>query len=1421
MTQHRFGQMEFHVKASARDFYGFDASLFSSSGNVVFADFGAARRFANAMNAKRPPERAVSVGQVNAMGLIDEMLHLVVAQYRQNQNPRVMAEALVSLEARLGPDALERTLQAFAAEFPPVAVYRGETPLQTYLSGSTEGRSNREIVLEEMLMLWMANANPAFAPFLELFDDSNLEQFTAYLPAIQGLETFFEAKEPFAESGISLFKTLRLPALSFPDSLEAQLEFLLWRLGGSLGQFMYRMLVGRDVLRDEGRWFDRAPAQFDAPGGFGGGDLTAEMFSPRTQRLEYEPEAFSPDLHWMPQLVLIAKNAFVWLDQLSKQYGREIRTLDQIPDAELDRLARWGVTGLWLIGLWERSKASKRIKQMMGNPDAVASAYSLYDYVIAEDLGGEAACENLRARAWQRGIRLASDMVPNHVGIDGRWVYQHPDWFISLPYSPYPGYTFTGPDLSDDERVGIFLEDHYYDKTDAAVVFKRVDRWTGAEQYIYHGNDGTLTPWNDTAQLNYLNPEVREAVIQTILHVARQFPVIRFDAAMTLAKRHIQRLWWPEPGGSPWGNSIPSRAEFAMSKEQFDAAMPVEFWREVVDRVAAEAPDTLLLAEAFWMMEGYFVRSLGMHRVYNSAFMNMLRDEKNAEYRKIIKETLEFEPEILKRYVNFLNNPDEKTAVEQFGKGDKYFGVMTLCATLPGLPMLGHGQVEGYAERYGMEYRRAYYDEKPDEGLIEYHRQQIFPLLRRRPLFAEAENFVLYEFYSDDGVNEDVFAYSNRYGNERSLVVYHNRQAETRGWIRLSVGQPLGADKTLRQRTLGEGLALTPDTQTFSLFHDRVSGLEYIRSNFELADQGLYLELGPYGRLVFLDWREVYDADGTYARVAAMLGGQGVPSVEEARLELELEPIHTPFRELVNPSFFRRLMGAAPAPEAALLEELEAKVGKLNAGVEAYTGGKVTPLPAQTVRERVEAVLATASGRSPAELGALLGWSLTHGLGTPEQSRDQLEEWRLGRILENTVRELGASPAEARRAAGLTKLLVGQQAVLGCEPSTLERALPVIEAWSRDAEVRGYLEFNRFQGLTYFNREALELLLSGLKSASLAQARAEAREVADLEALAQRWDSILRPISPLAEEAGYEADSFFEKLRQLARPAKGPAKRAAPKVKSAQAGEPVVVASSTPVAESARFQTKPVKPRTRRTTQTSAPLSEPEVEAPKTKRAKAEATPPVQPEPSGAKVSPRKSARAKTKTPPAASEPKAAGGKAESAKTKISAVAKPEAVVKAEPPETLPEPKTSPKPKTPRGKAASAKAQAKPETPAKPRAARGRPVTQVQSDDQQRAEPSDQQRAEPSDQQQAERDDLTRIKGIGPKMSAALQAAGISTFAALAKSKQAELKGVLEAAGLRFAPSLATWAKQASYLAKGDQKGFEVYTKKLAASRKK
>ncbi|HSR20870.1 MAG TPA: alpha-amylase family glycosyl hydrolase [Anaerolineales bacterium] len=599
-------------------------------------------------------------------------------------------------------------------------------------------------------------------------------------------------------------------------------------------------------------------------------------WTPPVPDYQSEPEEarFSSDREWMRGLALIAKNTHVWLQQLSRKHKRKIATLAEIPDEELDELAQQGMTGLWLIGLWERSRASERIKQRMGQPEAAASAYSIADYSVAAELGGWHALASLRDRARQRGIRLSADMVPNHMGIDSTWVIEHPERFLSVGQSPYPAYSFNSENLSGDERVEIHLEDHYYDRTDAAVVFLRRDRRTGRQLYVYHGNDGTAYPWNDTAQLDYSRADVREAVIQTILHVARNFPIIRFDAAMALTKKHIQRLWFLEPGAS---DAIPSRSEHGMNRAQFEDAMPEEFWREVVDRVAADAPDTLLLAEAFWLLEGFFVRTLGMHRVYNSSFMHMMRDEENAKYRQLLKSTLEFDPEILQRYVNFMSNPDEKTALEQFGRGDKYFGVCTLMATLPGTPLFAHGQIQGLRERYGMEFRMPRLEEQPDTDLLWGHECRIFPLLRRRSLFAGAEQFHLFDFTTQSGrTNENVLAYSNRHHGGRALVLFHNKPSKARGWVRISAAAPNQGSRRRRQNSLVEALDLPPSG--FATFRDYATGLEHIRDCAELGRTGLYAELGAYQHHVFLDWKIVFgDVWGAACR---KLNGAGVESLE-------------------------------------------------------------------------------------------------------------------------------------------------------------------------------------------------------------------------------------------------------------------------------------------------------------------------------------------------------------------------------------------------------------------------------------------------------------------------------------------------------------------------------------------------------------
>ncbi len=1160
-------QRSFHVARPARERYQFEYELYSLLGKLVLPTFHTARVVAQRLNDHRDvvrnPEQAVRASQVNALALLQELTQTIFRAYCA-QRPGVLHRLDRALQQQVGVAQLDAVMKRFVEQFPALVVYQGDMDVESFLASEIGGRSARDIVLEEMLLLWLTNQNPALTTIRELFDDASLQQQAPYIPTINGMRTFFAANPGRQQTddddgmadllaGEDIIDILLAPVRAHPDSIEAQLGFIQQGWGEAIGAQVTRVLTSLDLIREEEKLiFPPGP-----PAPMFGGDFTIPVFEGPGATVDtsmLEVENFTPDRDWMPEIVMIAKNAYVWLDQLSKHYRRPIRTLAEIPDAELDMLKQAGITGLWLIGLWERSDASKRIKQMMGNEDAVASAYSLYDYQIARALGGEEACQSLRERAWQRGIRLASDMVPNHVGIDGRWVMEHPDWFVSVPYSPFPSYSFDGPNLSNDDRVGIYLEDHYYDKTDASVVFKRVDNVSGDARYVYHGNDGTSMAWNDTAQLNYLNPDVREAVIQTILHVARQFPVIRFDAAMTLAKKHFQRLWYPQPGT---GGDIASRADHAMSRAEFDAAMPEEFWREVVDRCAVEAPDTLLLAEAFWLMESYFVRTLGMHRVYNSAFMHILRDEDNAKYRSLMKNTLEFDPEILKRYVNFMNNPDERTAVDQFGKGDKYFGVCTLLATMPGLPMIGHGQIEGYTEKYGMEYQRAYFDEWPDADLVARHEREIFPLLHRRYLFANVDHFLLYDFESAaGGIDENVFAYSNGVGNERALVVYHNVYGTARGWVRLSapIMKRSGAsdERAVVQQTLGEGLGLSGGGDQFCIFRDHASGLEYIRSADELRERGMYVELGAYRCHVFLDFRTVQDnAAGEYAQVTASLGGRGVASVEDARRELFLQPVHGPLRTLLDAELFRAIIdgrGSMVAQEAAL-DRLETTAAQVYAQIARAMNAPsdAADALATTARNRVERALTVVAAplaevnHAPAQaiqraapdtttaLSTLFVWALVAPLGELlndpsglDRSRSLVDEWLLGRVVVPTFRELGIDETRATHQLQVAKSLLSH-AGWAASP----RAATVLESLVRDSDTQRALQLNRFEGVLWLNKERLDQMLWWLQTVAQVEATAET----GVDAAAT---DALYAIQSGAETAGYQVGALLDTLEHPA-----------------------------------------------------------------------------------------------------------------------------------------------------------------------------------------------------------------------------------------------------------------------------------------------
>ena len=894
MTKSDINQTEYFLFFSKNTILSYNLNKFidKNSETLQIPTIEAKRKLSHHMNKIRLNSKSrkeqIRSSQLNGMTLILETLLFVFHKY-QNENPSYnIIKATNNIADNIGRNTFSRSLKFYNEEFLRVSNDKTQKNKTKNLSLNIDDID--QIMTEELLMLWLANSNPAFSAFTDMFNDQILLENSDYESIISNIQHFFNDAPGLSGNKTSIIDLLLEPSRKFPNSIFDQLNFIRKNWGDILGDYMLNLLSGMDLIKEEEKFSLTGPGK-------------QEVLTYNDVNLSEEREKFSPDKDWMPNLVLLAKTVFVWLFQLSKKYNYSIERIDQIPDEELDEMADMGITGLWLIGIWERSKASKKIKQICGNPEAISSAYSVFEYKVADDLGGESAIDNLKYRAEKRGIRLGADMVPNHMAVDSPWVMDRPDHFIHLDHCPYPSHSFNGPDLSPRDDIEIKIEDHYYDKTDAAVEFKYTDKKNGSVKYIYHGNDGTTMPWNDTAQLNYLNPEVREAAVQTILQVSRKFPIIRFDAAMTLTKLHYHRLWFPEPGS---GGDIPTRSENGMSKGEFSKIMGEEFWGEVVRRVAEESNDTLLLAEAFWLMEAYFVRTLGMHRVYNSAFMNFLKNEDNAQFRTSIKNTIEFNPEILKRFVNFLNNPDEETAVVQFGKDDKYFGVTTLVSTLPGLPMFGHGQIEGYSEKYGMEYKRPYWDEKPDEWIIKRHQREIFPILKKRYLFSGVKNFRLYDFFLHNGnINENVIVYSNKFHNEASLVIYNNKFENTAGWINIS-SQYLKIDeqnhnKEMVNESLSYSLSLSPSNNTYVVFQDFITGLEYIRNLNDISNNGLFVELQAFKYHVFLNFEEIEDSvTGMYSKLAKVLNGKGVESINDAMSELIFKPLIDKIESLIN-----------------------------------------------------------------------------------------------------------------------------------------------------------------------------------------------------------------------------------------------------------------------------------------------------------------------------------------------------------------------------------------------------------------------------------------------------------------------------------------------------------------------------------------
>lgn len=491
-----------------------------------------------------------------------------------------------------------------------------------------------------------------------------------------------------------------------------------------------------------------------------------------------------PPLRPHPHLYEI--NAWAWLEELSRRAGRRV-TLGLVPDQEWDRLQAMGFDLVWLMGMWRRSPEGRRIAQtdptLFGGyeaalpgwrpEDVVGSAYAVQAYEPDPRIGTWEELDAVRTNLHARGVRLVLDFVPNHTARDHAWVAAQPEYYIQ------------GNDRSLAARPSDFF----------------VRSGDGLRRPIAHGRDPYFPPWSDSAQLNYLNPATRAAMIGELRRIGRHCDGVRCDMAMLELNRVFTGIW----GGLAGDRSPPKR----------------EFWAEAREAL----PGLILIAEAYWDLE-WELQQLGFDFTYDKRLYDRLREGQARDIAAHLGADMEYQ----RKLVRFLENHDEPRSAQVFG-GEKMAAAATLAATLPGMRFYQHGQLEGRRRRPPVQLARAA-EEPPDERCIQLYDRLL--RLSGEDLFHRGAWRLLVVVGDGADTQGNLVAYEWRLGEVWKLVIVNFSPVLSSGILPLSGELPRSARATRGLRLLDE--------------------LTHVEQRIQVADlraQGLPLRLSPYQAVVW------------------------------------------------------------------------------------------------------------------------------------------------------------------------------------------------------------------------------------------------------------------------------------------------------------------------------------------------------------------------------------------------------------------------------------------------------------------------------------------------------------------------------------------------------------------------------------------
>jgi hypothetical protein len=364
-------------------------------------------------------------------------------------------------------------------------------------------------------------------------------------------------------------------------------------------------------------------------------------------------------------------------------------TLDDVPDAGLDRLAELGFDWVWFLSVWQTGPAAQAISRAnpewrrdfeetlpdLRDEDIAGSGFAIQNYTVHRDLGGDAALARLRQRLAKRGLKLMLDFVPNHMAPDHPWIDEHPEFFVH------------------GSEADLFRSPRNY---------CRVQTKNGPLLLAY-GRDPYFDGWPDTLQLNYGKPELQRTMTSELERIAGQCDGVRCDMAMLVLPEVFERTWG-------------IRADL--------------FWPKATESVRRKHPNFQFMAEVYWDLE-WTLQQQGFDYTYDKRLYDRLREGHARPVREHLHAALDYQTKLAR----FLENHDEPRASASFDPR-VHRAAAVIAYFVPGLRFFHQGQFEGRKKRISPHLVRAP-EESADKEIEEFY-DHLLAILRK-PIVKSGE----------------------------------------------------------------------------------------------------------------------------------------------------------------------------------------------------------------------------------------------------------------------------------------------------------------------------------------------------------------------------------------------------------------------------------------------------------------------------------------------------------------------------------------------------------------------------------------------------------------------------------------------------------------------------------------------------------